>query len=256
MKFGADCGLDKQIHCYTMVTWGNMVSYIDGASGDRVRLKAVPGTPEHISFWGPFLLAFEKHLKKKRWLKRTYIAMDERGAEELKATMKCIKEYAPGLKVSMAGNHPPSTFKGLVFDNYSQSIGHVNPAFLEEVQSRHEDGKVTTFYICCGPRRPNTFVFSPTAEQYWLGYYAAAKKFDGLLRWAFAHWPRDPLYNTAFGKWPDGDTFLLYPGARSSIRWECLRDGIEEFEKIRILRRSRWLIPSWKRFSKSLTSRR
>jgi len=236
VEFGATCGLNKHIHCYTMVTWGNMVSYVDAKSGDKITIKAVPGTQEHVAYWKPFLLEFEKHLKQKGWLERTYIAMDERGAAELRATMLCIKKYAPGLKVSMAGNHPPSSFKGLEFDNYSQSIGHVNPAFLDEVQERRKDGRITTFYVCCGPRRPNTFVFSPTSEQHWLGYYAAANQLDGFLRWAFAHWNRDPLYNTAFGKWPDGDTFLVYPGMRSSMRWECLRDGIEEYEKIRILR--------------------
>ncbi len=236
VAFGASCGLDKHIHCYTMVTWGNRVAYIDGASGDTVTIKAVPGTAEHEGYWGPFLREFEEHLKQKGWLERTYIAMDERGAEELRATMACIKKYGPGLKVSMAGNHPPSSFKGLVFDNYSQSIGQVNPDFLSEVQGRRAEGRITTFYVCCAPLRPNTFVFSPAAEQWWLGYYAAANQLDGFLRWAFAHWPRDPLYNTDFGSWPAGDTFLIYPGPRSSIRWESLRDGIEEYEKIRILR--------------------
>ncbi|MFA7054864.1 MAG: DUF4091 domain-containing protein, partial [Kiritimatiellia bacterium] len=50
------------------------------------------------------------------------------------------------------------------------------------------------------------------------------------------NWPRDPLYDASFGPWPAGDTFLLYPGPRASVRWELLRDGIEEAEKIRALR--------------------
>ena len=36
--------------------------------------------------------------------------------------------------------------------------------------------------------------------------------------------------------WPAGDTFLLYPGAQSSIRFEKLREGIVDFEKIRLAR--------------------
>jgi hypothetical protein len=36
--------------------------------------------------------------------------------------------------------------------------------------------------------------------------------------------------------WPAGDCFLVYPGGNSSIRFENLRDGIVDFEKIRILR--------------------
>ena len=34
----------------------------------------------------------------------------------------------------------------------------------------------------------------------------------------------------------DDITYLVYPNCRASSRWEMLRDGIEECEKIRILR--------------------
>ena len=94
----------------------------------------------------------------------------------------------------------------------------------------------TTFYVCCGPMRPNTFVDSPLSESVWVGLFAAAKRMDGFLRWAYVNWPRDPFVDSTFGYWRPGDTFLVYPGARSSSRWEMLRDGIEESEKIRILR--------------------
>ena len=33
-----------------------------------------------------------------------------------------------------------------------------------------------------------------------------------------------------------GDTFMVYPGPLSSIRFERLREGIQDYEKIRILR--------------------
>jgi hypothetical protein len=35
---------------------------------------------------------------------------------------------------------------------------------------------------------------------------------------------------------PSGDCFLVYPGPRSSIRFERLREGIADYEKIRVLR--------------------
>ena len=34
-----------------------------------------------------------------------------------------------------------------------------------------------------------------------------------------------------------GDTYLIYPGARSSVRFERLSEGIQDYEKIRILRK-------------------
>ena len=63
-----------------------------------------------------------------------------------------------------------------------------------------------------------------------------ASGLDGILRWAAFTWPRDPLFDGSFIQWPPGGTYLLYPGPRSSMRWEMLRDGIEIAEKIRILR--------------------
>ena len=69
-----------------------------------------------------------------------------------------------------------------------------------------------------------------------MGLFAAAGGYDGMLRWAGFNWQRDPLFDSAFGGLPAGDTFLIYPGARASTRWERLRDGIEDFEKIRLLR--------------------
>ncbi len=38
------------------------------------------------------------------------------------------------------------------------------------------------------------------------------------------------------GSWAAGDCYLIYPGANSCIRMEKLREGISDFEKIRILR--------------------
>ena len=36
--------------------------------------------------------------------------------------------------------------------------------------------------------------------------------------------------------WPAGDCFLVYPGGNNCIRFEKLREGIVDFEKVRILR--------------------
>ena len=57
------------------------------------------------------------------------------------------------------------------------------------------------------------------------------------MRWAYNSWPEDPTIDSRYTKWPSGDTYLVYPGARSSIRFERLREGIQDYEKIRILRK-------------------
>lgn len=102
-------------------------------------------------------------------------------------------------------------------------------------ENRRKQGKFTTYYICCGPARPNTFIFSDPAESAWLAPFSAAMGFDGLLRWAWCSWVENPLRSQDFTAWPSGDTSLVYPGPRLSLRALLLRDGIETFEKLRVL---------------------
>ncbi|MDR0353482.1 MAG: DUF4091 domain-containing protein [Opitutaceae bacterium] len=238
VAFAQHCGLGPQIHCYTMAPWGNLVQYTDAATGDTITATLKAGTPEYEAYWAPFLADFQRHLLKKGWAARTHIALDERSPEELRATIATLKKHAPLLKIAMANNKAPSAFKGISMDNYSQALQRIDDGFLAEIAPRQASGAITTFYVCVTPPRPNTFTTSPCAEQVWLGYYAAAHRLDGILRWSYAHWPREPLWDSSFRpeNWGAGDTFLVYPGPRSSVRWELFRDGIEEAEKIRLLR--------------------
>ena len=59
--------------------------------------------------------------------------------------------------------------------------------------------------------------------------------YDGYLRWAYNSWVKNPNQDTRFRTWTAGDCFLVYPGC-SSIRMERLVQGIQDFEKIRILK--------------------
>ena len=81
------------------------------------------------------------------------------------------------------------------------------------------------------------FTFSPTAESVYAAWYAVACDFDGFLRWAYNSWVENPLPDSRFRRWPAGDTYMVYPDARSSIRFERLVEGIQDAEKIRVLRK-------------------
>ena len=97
-------------------------------------------------------------------------------------------------------------------------------------------GKISTYYTYCADTKPNTFTFSEPAEAAWIGIYAAALNLNGYLRWAYNSWTESPLTDSRFISWAAGDTYLVYPGFRSSIRFERLIEGIQDYEKIRILR--------------------
>ncbi len=229
-----DVGIRGQISCYTMVPWNLRVRYLDEATGKYKLIPLKPGDPSYEAVWGPFLTDFRKHVKAKGWLDKTCIALDERPDHMVKAAMDVINKYAPEFKVVSAVNVPSKQMAG-VYD-ISPSLQHANTVMGDLVKKRRAEGKKTTFYVCCGPMKPNTFTFSPLAESEWLPLFSAANNLDGFLRWAYNSWPRNPFETTDFGTWPTGDTFLVYPGNLSSLRFEKLRDGIEEFEKVLILR--------------------
>ncbi len=235
VEFGRACGIGPDIACYTMCPWEYVVRW-KNEKGEIQRCVARPGTREFNDYWGDFLVDFAKHLKEKGWFNDTYIAMDERSPEDVRNIADFIQKKVPGMKIAMAGNRKPSDFKGITIDNYSQILNDVNPEFLKEIKERRAKGYKTTFYVCCGPHRPNTFMTSADDEAFWLGAYPALSGFDGFLRWAANSWPRNPYQNAAFGGWAPGDTFLVYPNGEPSARFLSFRAGVIVSEKLRILR--------------------
>ena len=235
VQFGFKCGIDRQINCYSMVPWGNNLYYHDAASGKYVKINAKPGSKQYSDYWSPLLKDFAKHLKAKGWFEKTTIAMDERHLEDMKNMIALVDKVAPGMKITLAANKNLESIIDRIHD-YCFAIRF--KAKPELNLKRAAQGRQTTFYICCAPRRPNTFPFSPPAESTWLGWNAAARRYTGLLRWALCSYNIDPLKTTDYPRrrWPTGDCFLIYPGPRSSIRFERLREGIQDYEKIRLLR--------------------
>ena len=233
VQMALDCGIKKQINCYAMVPWGNKVQYFDEDSSGFVIVEVVPGTKAYEVLWRPFLYDFRAHLDEMGWLDITTLALDERGMQEMQELIRFLKATAPEFKITLAGHY----FEDLnehIYD-FSYNWRHISEDTQARIRERREAGQCTTFYVACGNPRPNTFTFSPPAEATWIGWFAAAMGFDGFLRWAYNSWVENPLMDTRFRTWPAGDTYLVYPGPRSSIRFERLREGIQDYEKIRIL---------------------
>jgi hypothetical protein len=149
------------------------------------------------------------------------------------AAIKTLKENSTDWKITYAGLWHPEL--SALVDDYS-CVMEYEPNTID-IQKRNELGFTSTFYVCCGPAKPNTFVFSPPVEGRYMGWYATSAGYDGFLRWAYDAWPSDPQRDARHIHWPAGDCFLVYPGGNSSIRFEKLREGIVDYEKIRILRK-------------------
>lgn len=228
--FLMDLGISNQINCYSLIPWDNQLWYFDETLGRDTFMVANASSVEFEEYWKPFLKDFKLHLNEMGWYDISTIAMDERPAEDMLAAINLIKEYS-GLKITSAANYAPGTSEH-VYD-LSVEARHILPD--EILAKRKAKGQKTTYYVCCSAEFPNNFSYSPPAEGVWQGWYAFAKKQDGFLRWAYNSWVEDPIHDTRFRTWPAGDTFFIYPGPKSSIRWEKLREGIQDYEKLQIL---------------------
>jgi hypothetical protein len=232
VSLAMEMGVDRAITVYTPVPWGNRFRILEEASGNYIYNEWPPETASFQSNWKIFLDDFRAHLEKKGWFNKTYLGINENPLDVTKATIAVIKGHSKDWKITYAGDwHAELT--GLL-DDYSPIIGK-EPS-QKELKDRKDKNQTTTYYVCCTPPRPNNFLFSPPAEGRFISWYAAAYGYDGFLRWAYDAWPADPMRDARHTVWPAGDCFLVYPGGNSGIRFEKLREGIVDFEKIRILR--------------------
>lgn len=232
VEFMMEVGITKEINCYSMVPWRLSFQYFDQATNSLREIQTQPGESAYEEMWIAMLKSFSTHLREKGWFSITHISMDERPMKAMKETLKIIRKADPQFKVSLAGALHEELSADL--NDYCVALRMKYP---EEMRAKRKaEGKITTFYTSCEEPYPNTFTFCPPAECEWFGWYAAKEELDGYLRWAFNSWVIEPLLDSRFYTWAAGDTYLIYPGARSSLRFEHLISGIQAFEKIKILK--------------------
>jgi hypothetical protein len=193
--------------------------------------------------------------------KQVYIyGMDEPHEEELPFLAdlyRRLRKAVPGYPIMQTIGHPnPRKLVGLV-DIWCPLIARLDSPFYAE---RRNAGDRLWTYVCCGPRPPHANFFidqPPTAHRvlFWQAWHHGC---TGLLYWCVCYW--NGLPNAASGKpcFPEtpirlkdlgtyksykvnGDGVLVYPGPDRmpvpSVRLEIIRDGIEDYEYLALLRR-------------------
>jgi broad specificity phosphatase PhoE len=245
-------GIHGPIHCFSILPWGTNLGcgnldgkakYVIYHKGNRITVEASPGDAVYKSIWSQFLAALVKKAREKDWVDQLHFAFDERHEDEIQSALQLLRDYLP------SDFQPPKTASAYEYnERYAQEITNLSPSFNTTVDwndiaaHRRSQGKLTTFYLCEWSKPPaaNTFLTSPPHESIWVGWYAAANGLDGFLRWAYDSWPEEPFlsgdYSGPHGNWPAGDTFLVYPHGWRSRRLALLREGIQDYEKLRIIK--------------------
>ena len=232
VELAMSLGIDKAITIYSPLPYNYRFRYMNEKTGNYVYESWPPQSDTFKTAYNIFLNDLRIHLQKKGWLNKTYIGINESGMDQTLAAIKVVKDNSKKWLITYAGDWHPEL--DTLVNDYSSVFGQ-EPR-VDQVDKRSSQARTSTFYICCTPPKPNTFIFSPPIEGRWLGWYTYAHHYDGFLRWAYDAWPADPLRDARFGSWAAGDCFLIYPGANSSIRFEKLREGIVDYEKIRIIK--------------------
>jgi hypothetical protein len=217
--------------------------------------------------------ALESHLREKGWLNEAYVYwFDEPDPKDYAFVMngfRKLKEAAPALNRMLTEQVEPALVGGP--NLWCPVTPEYNP---ERAEPRRAAGERFWWYVCTGPKAPycTLFIDHPATEmRVWL-WQTWQRKIDGILVWETNYWTsptaypdtqqdpyEDPMswqtgYSAAKGSkhpWGNGDGRFVYPpqsqagaapgqpilaGPVDSIRWEMLRDGIEDYQYLVILR--------------------
>ncbi len=231
------------------------------------------GTPEHARLFHDYLSQIERHLREHSWLDRAYTYWfdepDPKDYEFVTDGMRRIKTAAPGIR-RMLTEQPEPALMGNV-DIWCALTPEWTP---EKVAARRAAGEEVWWYICTGPKAPYVTEFidhAGTELRLW-PWQSWQYGVQGILIWETVYWTsataypdpelqdpwQDPMswqvgYGLERGKkspWGNGDGRFLYPPRRplsdtspnldgpiNSLRWENLRDGMEDYEYFWLLQR-------------------
>ncbi|MCS6829291.1 MAG: DUF6067 family protein [Armatimonadota bacterium] len=231
------------------------------------------GTPEYERLWGDYVRQIEAHLREKGWLEKAYVYwFDEpepRDYEFVIQGMQRLKRHAPGIRRMLTEQPEPP-----LYGHVDLWCGLTPEWTREKTEERKKAGEEVWWYICTGPRAPyiGLFIEHPGVEMRLWGWQTWQYGIQGILIWETTYWTsptafpntlqnpwEDPMsYVSGYGVpegskqfWGNGDGRFLYPPRRdpniqhppaieppsSSIRWENLRDGVEDYEYFVILQK-------------------
>ncbi len=233
------------------------------------------GTPEYDRMMNKYLGIVQDHLKARGWLGKEYVYwFDEPNPENysfVREGMEIIHRGAPGITRFITEHRPGPDIMD-VTEISCTVIGKLNRETIKDLTAK---GREFWSYVCCCPKAPylSLFIDHDAVNMrmwLWLSYLYQLK---GILVWSANYWNsataspegylqnpwEDPMsytvgYGLPWGKqagWGNGDGRFFYPpnrhpndhakkymeGPVPSIRLENLRDGIEDYEYLLLLKK-------------------
>jgi hypothetical protein len=221
--------------------------YTPYLKNDSVKFKNIPITePEAQNFYKQFIPALMAHLKEKGWDKiylQHICDEPEPGNEKTYADIASfIKSVDPGIKlIDAVHSHGVNN----TIDVWVPQLDFYDSDYVF-YRERQDAGNEVWFYTCLAPQGEyaNRFIELPLIKArilHWINFRFGA---TGYLHWGWDFWSNNCFDETsgiipeAGNIMPGGDAFITYPGRGeilSSIRLEAMRDGIVDYELLKML---------------------
>jgi hypothetical protein len=189
-------------------------------------------------FLPQFLPAVENHLREKGWLEKTVFHIaDEPSNHNViswRRASQFVHRYAPALRRMDAIETPHCDDR---LEIWIPKLDHLATWYdvYKEAQSRGNELWFYTVGIFQNGSYPNKTADVALIESrilHWLNYRFGL---TGYLHWGFNAWTDDPFEAPGQHR---GDGWHVYPkkdGLINSLRWEQMRNGIQDYEYFRML---------------------
>ena len=220
--------------------------------GKPQRVSLPPDDPRVEPSVSAFLAALGTHLKEKSWDSHYFQhVLDEAHGNEppyyarFAALVHRQMPGIPTLDAIDAANMPPELQNNC--DVWVPQLGRFDDQ-MELLKQHIGSGRTVWFYTCLYPQKRylNRLMDFPLIKVRLLQWLDFRYGFTGFLHWGGNYWTPRPLLDTQpviddnTELLPPGDAFIVYPDrehltVRSSIRFETMREGIEDYEMLRAL---------------------
>ncbi len=217
-----------------------------------------PDSPYNRS-WLAYMKALQDYLDDSGYLEKAYyyFANEPQDQEDYDAVAwysRIIKKAAPRLKLMVSEEPKPEIFDhplhAAKIDIWLPVLNNFDPVVSHEREKNH--GEETWVYFLHGTRPPflNPVTLDhPGIEARLTGWLLWKYRIRGIAYYSLNDWSRNPWTSPATDS-HNGDTFMLYPPSEDntpiafgvnhhrfvpSIRFELLRDGLEDYEYLHIL---------------------
>lgn len=182
------------------------------------------------------------HVGERGWTDRFIMhVVDEPASHteaDYRAKSRLVHEWMPGARFLEAMSLMDARDE---LDVWVPVLSHFHEHMDSYLGMRDQAGIELWFYTCMYPtgRYPNRFLdFSllKTRILHWINW---RYRLTGYLHWGLNFWTNDPFHQDRIrDSLPPGDCWIVYPGADGpldSLRWEHMREGIQDFELLWLL---------------------